>query len=81
MNKAQKKQLQTVRDALVDLRNLIEEVTDEEKAVFDNTPEENFRGTDRYEQCESEIIALEEAMDYIESARNELYSVINEVGL
>lgn len=67
MNKAQKKQLQTVRDALVDLRNLIEEVTDEEKAVFDNTPEEN--------------LALEEAMDYIESARNELYSVINGVGL
>lgn len=80
MNKAQKKQLQTVRDALIDLRNLIEEVTEEEKAVFDNTPE-NLRGTDRYVQCESEIIALEEAMDYIESARNELYSVINEVGL
>lgn len=74
MNNQRRKTLEEIHNKIADLRDLLEEVKDEEECYRDNMPE-NLQSSARYEIAEnacdnmdSAISSLEEALDYIESA-------------
>lgn len=74
MNKQRRKTLNEIYDKLAELKDLLEEVQQEEEEYRDNMPE-NLQSSERYEKAETAcenlecIVSLfEEALGYIESA-------------
>lgn len=74
MNKIRRKTLEQVYEKLADIRDIIDEVKDEEACAKDNLPE-SLEGSERYESMaeavenlEDALSSIEDALDYIESA-------------
>ena len=75
MNKERRKTLQELYDIIVEAKDNLDAVRDEEEEYKDNIPE-NLQGSERYERAEaavdaleSAVSSLEEALDYIEEAQ------------
>ena len=75
MNKQRRGVLEEIFNKLADLHDTLEEVKDEEEYSRNNMPE-NLQDSERYEKAdkavndlEDAISLLEEAMDYIKSAK------------
>lgn len=75
MNKQRRKTLQELYDIIVEAKDNLDEVRDEEECYKDNMPE-NLQNSERYERAcetvealESALSSLEEALDYIEEAK------------
>ena len=62
MNKARRKALGEIYDALALLAERLEELFDEENEAFSNIPE-NLQGSDRYQSAEEAVSNLEEALE------------------
>lgn len=74
MNKQRRKTLNELYEKLAELRDILDEIKDEEEAYRDNIPE-NLQGSERYEKAEEAcdnldyaLSSLEEVLEYIESA-------------
>lgn len=74
MNKIRRKTLEQVYEKLADIRDILDEVRDEEECAKDNLPE-SLEGSERYESMEEAVenledalSSIEDALDYIESA-------------
>jgi len=71
MNKARRAELNRIINTLTDLKYDIEAVKGDEESAMDNLPE-SLQGSDRYEQMESAVDAMDEAYSYIEDAISNL---------
>lgn len=74
MNKQRRKTLNEIHEKIAEMRDVLEEVKDEEECYRDNMPE-NLQGSERYEKADAAcdllddaIRLLEEALEYIDSA-------------
>lgn len=76
MNKARRKELQKMYDALMYISERLEALKEDEENTLESIPE-NLQGTECYEQCERAIDAMEEAIDSITSASEWIEDVIN----
>ncbi len=75
MNRTRRKTLEEIYDKLSEMKELLEQVKDEEEECRDNIPE-NLWGSERYEKADEACnnldfaaSSLEEVLDYIESAK------------
>lgn len=75
MNKARRKKLEELYDIIYEAKDRLEMLHDEEEEYRDNIPE-NLQGSERYERAEeavdaldSAVSSLEEALNYIETAK------------
>lgn len=71
MNKARRIRITEITEKLSEIRDLIEDVKNEEEEYKDNIPE-NMQGGKRYEIAENACLVLEEALDDIDSALGNL---------
>ena len=67
MNKARRKALGEIYDALALLAERLEELIDEENETLGNIPE-SLQGSDRYQSAEEAVSNLEEALNNLRSA-------------
>ena len=67
MNKQRRKHIEEVTGKIRDLLSDLEILKDEEEEYKDNIPE-NLQGTERYERAEECVYGLQEAIDDIERA-------------
>lgn len=67
MNKARRKMIEEVIAGLEDLIGQAEAIRDEEQEALENIPE-SLRGSERYEQSEAAVSALEDAISSMEEA-------------
>jgi len=74
MNKQRRKTLNDLYEKIADIRDVLEEVKDEEECYRDNMPE-NLQSSEMYERADAAcdllddaIRSLDEALGYIESA-------------
>lgn len=67
MNKARRKRLAEAAELLEQAKDILEEVKDEEQEAHDNLPE-SLQNSERGEEMESYIAAIEEAKDYADNA-------------
>jgi len=75
MNKPRRKAVQHIYDQLLDLKEQLEELNDEEQESFNNIPE-NFQGSERYEVAEEIASNLDEAVTAISDLVDYLENVI-----
>lgn len=75
MNKQRRKSLEDIHNQLTDLRELLDEIREEEEFYRDNIPE-NLQYSERYEAAdnavsnlENAVISLDEALSSIEEAQ------------
>lgn len=61
MNKPRRKALADIAERIESLREELETLRDEEQEYLDNMPE-NFQGSERYEQAEAAVDALDSAL-------------------
>lgn len=67
MNKARKKRLAEAAELLDQIRDILEEVKNEEQEAYDNLPE-SFQQSERGEEMVSYIDAIGEAQDHADNA-------------
>lgn len=67
MNKARRKRLAEAAELLEQAKDILEEVKDKEQEAHDNLPE-SLQNSERGEEMESYIAAIEEAKDYADNA-------------
>ena len=71
MNKQRRKSIDRLIDKLSEIRDEIEMLKDEEQEAFDNMPE-SLQSSERGENMETAIYALDEAYESIDSAIDSL---------
>ena len=76
MNKARRKDLGEIYNALARLAECLEELIDEENEALGNIPE-SLQATDRYQSTEEAVGNLEEALDNLGSAYDLIEEAIN----
>lgn len=69
MNKARRKELEELYDIIYEAKDRLETLHDEEEEYRDNIPE-NLQGSERYERAEEAVDALDSAMSSLEEALN-----------
>lgn len=69
MNKARRKELEELYDIIFEAKDRLEMLHDEEEEYRDNIPE-NLQGSERYERAEEAVDALDSAMSSLEEALN-----------
>ena len=69
MNKARRKELEELYDIIYEAKDRLEMLHDEEEEYRDNIPE-NLQGSERYERAEEAVDALDSAMSFLEEALN-----------
>lgn len=74
MNKNRRKRLAEAAELLEQARDILEECKDEEQEAHDNLPE-SLQYSERGEEMESNIQAMEEAQDYADSAYNAISDI------
>lgn len=74
MNNTRRKALNSIYCKLTDIKDILEEIKDEEECCFDNIPE-NLQNSEKYERAaeafdalDSAFMSLEETLEYIEDA-------------
>ena len=77
MNKQRRKRIEEVTGKMRDLLTEIEIARDEEEEYRNNIPE-NLQGSERYEKTEEYCDGLNEFIDTLESAFEDLDTLINE---
>ncbi len=65
MNNPRRKELESIHEALTELRDRLEALKDEEQEYADNMPE-NMQGGERHEAAESAVASMEDAVSSIE---------------
>ena len=75
MNKARRKTLDDVWGKIMEAKDILEMVKDEEEDVMNNIPE-NLQGTERYETCETAVYEREEAISYLEDVCDKLSALV-----
>ena len=65
MNKARRKDLQSILDQLEELKSSLETTQEDEEEYRDNMPE-NLQGSARYEKAEEAISNMEDAVSSLE---------------
>jgi flagellar biosynthesis chaperone FliJ len=74
MNNARRKEILKVSDELEKLRDRVSELMDEEQEYFDNMPE-GIQASEKGELSEQHLYALEEAVDTIDTAKEQLNEI------
>ena len=74
MNKERRMKLVEAESLLDRAKDIVEDVQSEEEDVLSNL-EENFSGTDRYAQIESNVENLQELQDTIDEAIDQIQSI------
>ena len=69
MNKTRRKELEELYDTIYEAKDRLEMLHDEEEEYRDNIPE-NLQGSERYERAEEAVDALDSAMSSLEEALN-----------
>ena len=75
MNKQRRALLQKVVEMMGDARSLLEEIRDDEQDAFSNLPE-SIQESERGEQMEEYVYAMEELIDNLEDGENNLTEII-----
>lgn len=69
MNKERRKRLAEAFEKIVEVREILEGVKDEEQEAYDNLPE-NFQNGERGEEMQNYIEMIDEACGYLEDAES-----------
>jgi len=77
LNKERRKVLQDIADKAIDLAGELECVRDEECEYRDNIPE-NLQTSERYEKAESAIYSIEEAIEELTRASDNILEAIEQ---
>ena len=77
MNKARRKALRGVVDAIMDARATLGPLTDEETEYRDNMPE-NLQGSEKAERADESASALENALDSLDDAVEQIEIAIGD---
>lgn len=75
MNKHRRKTINEIIDKIVDLRDLLDEVRNEEECYKDNIPE-NLQSSVRYEKAKNAVGILEDAVIYLDDTIDLLREVV-----
>lgn len=75
MNNPRRKTIQALMDQLIEVKDNLATVVDEEFEYRDNMPE-NLQGSTRYEKAEIACDILEEAVSQLEEAIGSLYTAM-----
>lgn len=75
MNNPRRKTIQEIIDELYDLRNILDDVFDEEETYRDNIPE-NLQGGERYEKSDEACDNLSDAVDGLDEVISSLETAI-----
>ena len=75
MNKARREDIQKAIDLMFEARMIIGWCKDDEEDAFDNLPE-SIQMSERGEQMESNVEAMDECIDYLESVEDALSEII-----
>jgi predicted nuclease with TOPRIM domain len=75
MNKVRRASLNSIRDQIVDLKDFLEELKQEEEGYRDCIPE-NLQGSERYDKAEEACDCLEYAVSQLEEAADNIGSAI-----
>jgi len=75
MNEARRAKLRTAVKRLSDVQTIVQSVCDEEEDCMDNYPE-NLQCTERFEQMESAVDSLNDALEEIDDAKGRIESAI-----
>lgn len=74
MNSERRKKLESLYCKLTDIKDILDEIKDEEECCFDNIPE-NLQNSEKYERVataydalDSAFTSIEETLEYIEEA-------------
>lgn len=76
MNAERRKTLERVMELIAPIRNLVEDVKDEEESAFYSLPE-SLQGSERGQALESNVESLEEALSDIDNIIEILQIVID----
>ena len=75
MNKARRKKLDAILEEIETIKDLLEEVKYEEQEAVDNMPE-SLQGSERYEAMVEAISSLEEALENLGYAADNIEEAI-----
>ena len=75
MNKARRKVLDDIWGQIMEAKDMLECVTDEEEDMMNNIPE-NLQGSAMYESCEDAVYSMEEAIDYLDDVCEKLNELV-----
>ena len=67
MNKARRKRLGEAFEKIGEIKDILDEVRDEEQDAYDNLPE-SFQNSERGEEMQNYIEMIDEAYGYLEDA-------------
>lgn len=75
MNKQRRKEIEAVKDRILECIDELESIRDDEQDAYDNLPE-SFQEGERGEQMQEYIYLIEAALDSLEDANSSLEEVI-----
>ena len=76
MNKPRRKAIASIMEKMEELYSELESVQGEEQEALDSIPE-NLIGSERYEAMETAISTLEDALSYLEQAKDSLEEILS----
>ena len=74
MNKARRASLNAILNAIIEQKDALEIVCDEEETARDNMPE-SLQGTERYDNMSDAVDAMYDAIDSLDEAIEELEGI------
>lgn len=77
MNKARRTRIQKLADQLENLKIEFEDILDEEEGAYDNMPE-SFQESEKGQAMQDGIYSLEEILENLETAYDEMTDFIEE---
>ena len=77
MNKVRRKGLVDIFNKITELKDMLENIKDEEECNRDNIPE-NLQVSERYAKADNAVDKMEEAISYLEEATDSLEEIIEE---
>lgn len=77
MNKIRRKSLADIFEKITELKDILENIKDEEECYRDNIPE-NLQGSERYTKADNAVDKMEEAISSLEEAADSLEEIIEE---